>query len=155
MTSLFSLFFFSCLGLKHFPGWDTSFLNEVMSIKDALAHQPQFFQSFFFFFFPTGWWLKHTRMGKMGRRYFFSLSQTRGNAWELPVGPKRSWQAPCQGKRAAVKTLTLTNKDRGSSGLKGKIRSLIPLSSILHGFHWVLTDRASYKDSIETSSLLW
>lgn len=65
----------------------------------------------------------------------FPLSQTGGNAWELPVGPKRSWQAPCQGKRAAVKTFSLTNKDRGSSGLGGKIHSLIPLSSILNGFH--------------------
>lgn len=53
-----------------------------------------------------------------------------------------------------MKTLPLTKKDRGVSGLEGNIRSLIPLSAILHGFQRALTDRAPYKDSIETSSLL-
>lgn len=66
---------------------------------------------------------------------FFPLSQTRGNAWELPVGPKQSWQVQRKGERVAVKTFISTNKDNGSSGLQGKIRSLIPLSSILHGLH--------------------
>lgn len=71
------------------------------------------------------------------------------------LDPRDLGKPHARAKRAAVKTLILTNKDRASSGLKGKICSLIPLSSILHGFHWALTGRVFYKDSIETSSILW
>lgn len=71
------------------------------------------------------------------------------------LDPRDLGKPHARAKRAAVKTLGLTNKDRGSSGLEGKIRSLIPLSLILHAFHRALTDRVRHKDSIETSSLLW
>lgn len=89
-----------------------------MSIKEALAHIDLNFLSVFFFVFffqladdfnIHGWveWV------------LFPLSQTGGNAWELPVGPKRSWQAPCQGKRAAVKTFSLTKTEAAQvSGAK-------------------------------------
>lgn len=55
-------------------------------------------------------WAERVRSAKRG-----------GNAWELPVGPKRSWQARCQGKRTAVKNIQF-NKQRqrqlGSPGAK-------------------------------------
>lgn len=56
---------------------------------------------------------------------------------------------PCETRaRSAVRTLTLTNKGRG------RARSLIPLCLILHGFQRALSDGASHKDRVETSSLL-
>lgn len=135
---LFRFFIMSLF--KHFPGWDASFLNGVISIKEALTHIDLNFLSVFFQLaddFNIHGWVEWV---------LFSPSQAGGNAWELPVGPKRCWQAPCQANRAAVKTLILTNKDRSSSGLRGKIRSLIPLSSILNVlFYWALTDRVSYE----------
>lgn len=52
---LLSLFFHRVSVLKHFPGWDTSFLNGVMSIKEGLAHiDLNFLSVFLFVFFPTG-----------------------------------------------------------------------------------------------------
>lgn len=47
---LFSAFF----ALKRFPGWDTSLLNGVISIKEALAHIDFNFLSVSFFSPPTG-----------------------------------------------------------------------------------------------------
>lgn len=71
------------------------------------------------------------------------------------LGPRDLGKPHARAIRAAVKTLSITNKDGGSSGLGGKIHSLIPLSLILHAFHKALTDRVHNKDSIETSSLVW
>ena len=134
-----------------------SFLNEVMSTEDIFVHIAlSFFSAFFFFFFfqltddfnTHGWveWVDAT---------FPPWAKLREMPGNYLLDPRDLGKNPCQCKKAAEKTLNLTNKDRGSSGLEGQIHSLIPLSSILHGFHWALTDRVSYKDSIETSSLLW
>lgn len=96
MTSLLS----PCLCFKHFPGRDTSSLNEVMNIKYALAqHQPLFFSVFFFFFqlandFNIHKWVKWVKW--VDATFFSPLGQTRGNAWELPVGRRRPLRDPRQ-----------------------------------------------------------
>lgn len=78
---------------KHFPGWDASFLNGVISIKAALAHIDLSFLSVFFQladdFNIHGWveWVLFplAKQGEMPGNYLLDLKDV-GKPHARPIG---------------------------------------------------------------------
>lgn len=114
-----------------------------MSIKEPLAHSELNCVSFVATAddFSTQGWVKRELFPFTGRG-------------ELPgnylVHPEILASLPAGPIKEAAKLFNWTNKDGGVRGLRGKIGSLIPLSSVLNASHWAI-DRDSFNSSAETS----